>query len=114
MISLRLSRRAALVAAAAVTLALGCEARPVRLGAASCSRCHGSADNPAPPNSIRGDTSTTVVEVGAHQLHLRDTPIRAALACSECHVVPNMVGAPGHFDGPHARITWGALASARG
>ncbi len=111
-----LTRGIALVTATAVALALGCgDARPVRYGsAADCSRCHGSPANPAPPRSIRGDTSTTAVEVGAHQLHLRDTPIRAAIACSECHVVPQVVGDPGHFDGPHARITWGALATAGG
>lgn len=111
-----MTRGIALVAAAAVALALGCgDARPVKYrSAADCSRCHGSPANPAPPRSIRGDTSTEVIEVGAHQLHLRDTPIRAALACSECHVVPLAVGDPGHLDGPHARITWGALAMAGG
>jgi predicted CxxxxCH...CXXCH cytochrome family protein len=78
-----------------------------------CAQCHGSAANPAPPSSVRGETATTAVQVGAHQLHLRDTPIRSALDCGECHVVPSGAEPPWHFGDAHATVTWGPLASAR-
>ena len=79
----------------------------------TCTTCHGSA-NPAPPRSVSGLTATTAVEVGAHQIHLRDTPVRSAIACSECHVVPVDVGDPGHIDAVQATVTFGPLAAARG
>lgn len=84
------------------------------IGQFRCAQCHGSAANPAPPISTRGATSTTDVTVGAHQLHLRDTPIRAAVACSECHVVPTGQEPTWHFGDAHATVTWGPLATARG
>jgi hypothetical protein len=36
----------------------------------------------------RGRTDASLRSVGAHQAHLRDGPLRRAIACSECHVVP--------------------------
>ena len=92
----------------------GCgNARPTQAAAgANCSACHGSADSPAPPRGVQGETSTTQAAVGAHRLHLRDTPIRAALPCSECHVVPTSLGSPGHLGGPV--VVFGPLASAGG
>src|SRR5512135_2709660 len=76
----------------------------------SCSHCHGSAANPAPPVDTSGGSATTSVTVGAHQLHLRDTPVRSAVPCSECHLVPAAVGSPGHIDSPPAEVTFGPLA----
>jgi predicted CxxxxCH...CXXCH cytochrome family protein len=100
-----------LLAAAALSLACG-DPRPAAFAPANpCALCHGSQANPAPPRSVAGAVATTAVEVGAHQLHLRDTPIRQAIACSECHHVPASVGDPLHARGTHATLTWGALAT---
>jgi predicted CxxxxCH...CXXCH cytochrome family protein len=104
---------AVLVASVGLSLAAGCdEARRVEGRAADCTTCHGSDGNPAPPRSPRGETSTADPGVGAHRLHLRDTAIRLALACTECHVVPDGVNAPGHLGEP--RLVWGPVATARG
>ncbi len=108
---------AALAALAAA--ASGCDPSPLSDGIArpyDCNSCHGSAANSeaargAPPRGLHGVTATTEVGVGAHQLHLRNTAIRQAIACSECHVVPAKVEDPGHVEQPHATITWGPLAS---
>jgi predicted CxxxxCH...CXXCH cytochrome family protein len=80
----------------------------------ACRRCHGSADNAAPPSSVLGLTATSEVAVGAHQAHLRDGPLHQAISCDECHVVPAVVESPGHIDGARADVTFGAIASARG
>jgi len=92
----------------------GCgEPRPAaRHASASCTTCHGSEGNPAPPRGLGGETATTARAVGAHRLHLSDTAIRQAVPCTECHVVPSTLGSPGHLSGP--LLTWGPLASARG
>jgi len=84
--------------------------------ALTCTACHGTeGQNPAPPRSTTGLTDTGEVAVGAHQAHLQDGPLRQAVACSECHVVPATVDAPGHADdGAPAEITWGPLAGADG
>lgn len=105
---------AALAAVAAALAASGCaDPRPAAdEGVPVCTRCHGSGDDPAPPVSLRGATSTEARGVGAHRLHLRDTEIRLALACAECHVVPAQVGSPGHLGPP--LLAWGALATSRG
>ena len=78
-----------LVAAALLTSACG-DARELEPASTldGCSRCHGSADNAAPPTSTLGATETTERAVGAHQRHLRPGLLRAALACDDCHVVP--------------------------
>ena len=80
----------------------------------ACRRCHGSADNAAPPHSVHGLTATSEVAVGAHQTHLRDGPLHQAISCDECHVVPAVVEAPGHIDDGRAQVTFGGIASARG
>ena len=82
--------------------------------ALSCSSCHGDAtraSNPAaPPRGTRGETATTARAVGAHQAHLEDGPLRQAVACTECHVVPT---SPGHATGS-VDLTFGPLARASG
>ena len=107
-------RSARTAAALAAVLAAGCaDPRPAAgSGSPPCTRCHGSDGNPAPPQSLRGATSTEARGVGAHRLHLRDTEIRLALPCSECHVVPATVSAPGHLGPP--LLAWGPIAAARG
>ncbi len=84
----------------------------VEVGLMTCSSCHGSPDNNAPPQSTEGDSATSNVGVGAHQSHLRDGSIRQAIACEQCHVVPTSIEAPGHLDTPlPAELTWGDLAT---
>ncbi len=105
-------RRLSLVTACALlaTPLFACESKARQLagGSASngCSGCHGSADNAAPPASLDGGTSTTLVEVGAHQAHLHDGVMRKAIACSECHVVPSSVDQPGHMGSPPALVSF--------
>lgn len=63
--------------------------------APSCSGCHGNGQNPAP-------------STGAHSAH-----IQAGVECSECHLVPDVVTAPGHLDSlAPAEVTFGELAQA--
>ncbi len=82
--------------------------------AAACNACHGNEDNAAPPQSVEGLTDTTETVVGAHQAHLHDGPVRQAIACAECHVVPTGLDDPGHMDGAPAEVTFGELAQADG
>ncbi len=81
----------------------------------SCTACHGDPSRSglvaaAPPRGPQGETSTTTLAVGAHQSHLTDGPLRPAIACGECHVVP---GDLSHIDGV-ADVAFGALATAGG
>lgn len=71
----------------------------VEYAPASCTTCHGSGDDPAPPVDTHGNVATTFVGVGAHQAHLGTNPIGRPLACAECHPVPDKVDAPGHVNG---------------
>jgi predicted CxxxxCH...CXXCH cytochrome family protein len=105
---------AALLGAVLLSIACG-DPRPARLAAAGCAnRCHGNEANAAPPRSVSGARESTALEVGAHQLHLRDTAIRQAVGCSECHDVPAAVGDPRHAAGRVATMSWGPLARAKG
>jgi predicted CxxxxCH...CXXCH cytochrome family protein len=82
----------------------------LQVSGGGCNACHGSADNPAPPLGTRGETATTALAVGAHQAHVRDTLIRKAMSCSECHVVPaQSLHSNGKVD-----MAWGPLATAGG
>ncbi len=66
----------------------------------SCSGCHGSAANSAPPKDTRGDTATTSAGVGAHQSHVTGLHGMAApLDCVYCHEKPTDPFTPGHLDG---------------
>ena len=80
-------------------------------GTTQCNACHGSADNNAPPVDTHGNTSTTLVTVGAHQSHLNESPIRIAVPCDQCHKVPSTIGDPDHINGPTATLTFGSLAT---
>jgi predicted CxxxxCH...CXXCH cytochrome family protein len=79
-----------------------------------CSQCHGTLNvNPAPPHDSTGGVATTLITVGAHQSHLQAVRgLSRPVDCSECHVVPATVDAPGHIDHPPpAYVIWGSLAS---
>lgn len=85
----------------------------------ACTKCHGDssregtrAERAAPPNDIFGNTGTEFPGVGAHELHLKGSVLAAPIACTECHVVPEKLGDPGHNDG-EATMTFGPIASAR-
>ncbi len=81
----------------------------------TCTRCHGEPGrNAAPPRSVRGETATSDVGVGAHQAHLNAGPFRQAISCSECHVVPSRVEDPGHIENASAPVTFGPLARTGG
>jgi predicted CxxxxCH...CXXCH cytochrome family protein len=82
----------------------------VDVGSFACNACHGSADNNAPPTGTNGETATSTAAVGAHQSHLKDGPLRTAVACGECHLVPTDFDSEGHVEVPPAEVTWGSLA----
>ncbi|MFH1811425.1 MAG: CxxxxCH/CxxCH domain-containing protein [Pseudomonadota bacterium] len=80
----------------------------------ACNGCHGDATSAAPPRGVDGASSTTQHGVGAHRAHVEDSPIRQALACEACHVVPLSVNSPGHLDDSPAEVVFGALARSDG
>ena len=81
----------------------------------SCSACHGSSLNPAPPNDLDGGHLTSSAGVGAHQTHVLGTGHSRAVPCAECHLVPKNVLDPGHLDSPRpAEVSFSGAASAFG
>jgi predicted CxxxxCH...CXXCH cytochrome family protein len=85
---------------------------------ARCATCHGDATRAgdyllraAPPTDLAGGTDPSFPGVGAHSIHLDASSTHSAFACSECHVVPDRVDAPGHGDhGSPATLVFGSLA----
>jgi predicted CxxxxCH...CXXCH cytochrome family protein len=72
----------------------------------TCTQCHGSADNPAPPRDTLGNIQVSAMGVGAHAVHLNGGDGAARpLACSECHTVPEKSEDPSHADGLPAEVT---------
>jgi len=86
----------------------------------SCSSCHGDPTRrgdallrAAPPRDLLGATDSAYPGVGAHALHLNPGETHAALACVECHTVPEAVTSPGHADdAAPAELHFGPLARA--
>lgn len=79
----------------------------------ACTRCHGGSDNitGAPPLGLRGETSTTQLAVGAHTRHMQGGAYADAFSCSDCHLVPNSLTAPGHLGADSvAELSWSTLA----
>jgi predicted CxxxxCH...CXXCH cytochrome family protein len=114
-----LERAALLLVVVTLAPLAGCEAgEPFADGygprQVTCSSCHGSALNAAPPMALDGSTDTTAIGVGAHQAHLRDGSIRLALACTECHVVPDAIDDTGHIDPLPADMWFGPLSMTGG
>lgn len=66
--------------------------------ALECYSCHGSKASNAPPKDLAGNTESSSPGVGAHQKHLAGGAYGRPVACTECHVVPEKVGDPGHLD----------------
>ncbi len=85
-----------------------------------CASCHGDPAREgdylvraAPPRDLLGASDPHYPGVGAHQIHLSAGRTHGAVACSECHVVPESVAAPGHADDARpAEIVFGPLATA--
>ncbi len=70
-------------------------------GPEACNTCHGDFHNisrTAPPRDINGDTSATVLGVGAHTQHLYENKLGNSVSCSNCHKVPLNYNSPGHVD----------------
>lgn len=71
---------------------------------AGCGTCHGDATSAAPPLGLKGETSTTVLGVGAHRAHVQTTIAsmttpHKVFECSQCHHQPSGYGDPAHVDG---------------
>jgi predicted CxxxxCH...CXXCH cytochrome family protein len=87
-----------------------------------CATCHGDptragdvVSRAAPPRDLSGGTDPSFPGVGAHTIHLNASSTHAAIACSECHIVPERSDSPGHADhGSPATLVFGSLASAGG
>jgi predicted CxxxxCH...CXXCH cytochrome family protein len=93
---------------------------------ATCTGCHGGADNAtgAPPAALwgfagdaaRGGGTADPVRVGAHTAHVTEGAFGPAFGCEVCHVKPSAIGAPNHIDVvaagdvPRATVTFGGLA----
>jgi predicted CxxxxCH...CXXCH cytochrome family protein len=88
-------------------------------GEARCASCHGDPDRPgdflaraAPPIDLLGARDTSYPGVGAHAIHLSGSETHAAIACRECHVVPERTDSPGHAEDERpAEVVFGPLAS---
>lgn len=85
-------------------------------GPEACNTCHGNELNAAPPEDIFGNIDETVVGVGLHQSHLLDTTWTYQKDCSMCHIVPDHVNSPGHFDNYpfQAELNFNSLANQNG
>ncbi len=80
----------------------------------TCTGCHGGLgdESGAPPVDLSGNSDPTTAAVGAHEVHLNGAEFSDGVACNECHVVPDSILAPGHFDTDLiAEITFGDLAA---
>jgi len=80
-----------------------------------CLDCHGGVDNQsgAPPRGLRGEMSFTTKAVGAHTRHMEGGSISSAVACNECHIVPEEPTDPGHEGiDSIAELNFGTLAGA--
>lgn len=83
-----------------------------------CASCHGDANRSgdylrraAPPKDLMQQSIPGYPGVGAHDIHLNASSTHAAVACSECHVIPTAVDSPGHADdGPPGDVKFGPLA----
>lgn len=82
---------------------------------AECAGCHGTnPETGAPPPDLSGNLEPSARGVGAHAIHLNDAPTHRAVACNECHQVPESIESDGHLDDDgRAEITFGALAQTK-
>ncbi len=102
---------------AALVFAASCRDEPATLPTTNtlCDDCHGQNGESAPPLDVGGNSATNFTGVGAHREHLGASAWHATIACDECHIVPALVGAPGHVDGSlPAEVIFGAVADSDG
>ena len=69
-------------------------------GPEECNTCHGGSENDAPPTDLAGNSETTNIGVGAHQVHLLISDISStnSMECSACHITPDDYEDSGHID----------------
>jgi predicted CxxxxCH...CXXCH cytochrome family protein len=79
--------------------------------ATSCTFCHGTGTQPAPPVDTQGLSAAANVSVGAHASHL-GTTLMTAPACTECHGSRgSVITDAAHIDGDGvAEVSFGTLA----
>jgi predicted CxxxxCH...CXXCH cytochrome family protein len=79
--------------------------------ATSCTFCHGTGTQPAPPVDTQGGSATANVSVGAHASHV-GTTLMTPPACTECHEGrSSVVTDAAHVDGDGvAEVSFGTLA----
>lgn len=83
--------------------------------AVGCSSCHGWNQGVSPPQNLKGECSPGLDGGGAHKaMRMSPTPIHQ-VACSNCHVIPLSVWAPGHIhDNGKTQVVFSSLATAGG
>ena len=82
----------------------------VEVDTLTCTSCHGSGTNAAPPKDTQGNTATTAAGVGAHAQHLAGANWHRQGQCGDCHTTPT---ANGHSNGK-VDFTWGGPSNAGG
>lgn len=86
-------------------------------GSESCSACHGTRPDGAPPPDLSGSYETSG-PVGVHSEHLTAGTFRGPVACADCHgIFANesfraAVRTPGHIDDSDSGIRFAGLATA--
>lgn len=79
-----------------------------------CDGCHGDMTGAPPPDTL-GRSATEDSGVGAHRVHLTASDSFRAVACSECHLVPEHVLDPGHLDSARpAEVVFSGVATSFG
>ena len=84
----------------------------------NCTSCHGDGERggdalqrSAPPADLLAVADTSYPGVGAHVQHVYASATHAAIACAECHIVPERTDSPGHADDPRpAEVVFGEIA----
>lgn len=101
---------------ALLLLLVACFPDPEPTAVDPCVACHGSPETgPAPPTALGGSENPALLGVGAHQAHVTGPALAEAVPCSECHLWPDAVDAPGHTDTPWpAEVGWGEVGKAGG
>jgi predicted CxxxxCH...CXXCH cytochrome family protein len=82
----------------------------VEVDTLTCTSCHGSGTNPAPPKDTQGNTATTAAGVGAHAQHLASSTWHRQGQCGDCHTTPTSTG---HSNGT-VDFAWGTPSNAAG
>ena len=85
-------------------------------GVTACNTCHGNKDNFAPPRAVNGAIEVSYTGVGAHQIHIKDSPFSKGLSCNACHPeTPKGHPAADHGDlSGHATVAFGVAATGNG